>query len=239
MSKKNGGSTNGRRRRKKKGPKVGKDTAIKLTNIQPRSDNQKSYLQSFIDYPITFGLGPAGTGKTFLACFAAAQLLAEGKFKRVVLVRPVVEAGESLGYLPGDIDEKLKPYIQPLEDALNDMIGLEKTKLWFKESIIQVIPLAYMRGRTLDNAFVILDEAQNTSIIQMKMFLTRMGNNSRFVVNGDITQTDLRDDRDSGLLDAYHRFKGVKGVNFVEFDQNDIVRHPVVQNIVNAYNREF
>lgn len=173
------------------------------------------------------------THNTFLACFAAAQWLAEGKIRRVVLVRPVVEAGEKIGYLPGDIDDKLKPYIQPLEDALNDMIGVTKTKEYFKDKIIQVIPLAYMRGRTLNNSFVILDEAQNTDSTQMKMFLTRMGNGSKFVINGDTTQTDI--EGESGLIDVQKRLKGLPGVKFIYFSANDIVRHHVVQKIVEAY----
>jgi len=214
-------------------PKPVKDKTVKLAKIEPRSKNQSDYLESFENNAVTFGIGPAGTGKTFLACFAAAQWLAEAKIKRVVLVRPVVESGEKIGYLPGDIDDKLKPYIQPLEDALNDMIGVEKTREYFKDKIIQVIPLAYMRGRTLNHSFVILDEAQNTDSTQMKMFLTRMGNGSKFVINGDTTQTDI--EAKSGLIDVQERLKGLPGVKFIYFSANDIVRHPVVQIIVEAY----
>lgn len=226
-------------RKRKKVSKPVKDINLKVSPIKPRSENQKKYLESFAEHPVTFGIGVAGTGKSFLACFAAAQALAEQKVKRVILVRPVVEAGESLGFLPGDIDEKLAPYIQPLNDALVDMIGMQKTKEYIKDQIISVVPLAYMRGRTMSHSFVILDEAQNTTITQMKMFLTRMGNNSCFVVNGDITQTDLKDKSYSGLLDAYNRLNGCTGVNFVKFDRNDIVRHPVVQHIVDAYDKTF
>lgn len=225
-------------RKKKEKAKPVKDKNLNVADIRPRSKNQKEYLQSFDESPVTFGIGPAGTGKTFLACFAAAQWLAQNKVKRVVLVRPVVEAGESLGYLPGDVDEKLAPYIQPLNDALCDMIGAQKARDYVRDKIISVVPLAYMRGRTLNNSFVILDEAQNTTKKQMHMFLTRMGHNSCFVVNGDMTQTDL-ENQESGLQDAHARLRHCKGVKFIKFDRNDIVRHPVVQNIVDAYESAF
>lgn len=220
---------------KKKKSKTVKDPGLNVTYVKPRSENQLLYLQSFKEYPVTFGIGCAGTGKTFLATFAAAQWLAENKVQRIVLVRPAIEAGESIGYLPGDMDEKLEPYMQPLLDALNDMIGPQKTREYIRDKIISIIPLGYMRGRTLNNSFVILDEAQNTTITQMKMFLTRMGNYSRFIINGDITQTDLDRRQTSGLLDAYDRLYDCNGVNFIEFDTKDIVRHPIVQDIVNAY----
>lgn len=223
------------RERKKKPSKPVKDPQLKIPNIQAKTLNQQIYLDSFEEFPVTFGVGCAGVGKSYLACFSAAKWLAECRVKRVILVRPVVEAGESLGFLPGDIEEKLAPYIQPLQDALIDMIGLQKTRDYMKDEIISVVPLAYMRGRTLRDSFVILDEAQNTTVKQMKMFLTRMGHNSRFVVNGDMTQSDLRYDSDSGLNDAYHRLKYCKGVKFVEFNKTDICRHPIVQDIVEAY----
>lgn len=220
---------------KNKKVKPVKDINLKVSNIQPKNQNQKEYLKSIEDYPVTFGIGCAGTGKTLLACFAAAKMLADSQIKRVILVRPVVEAGESLGFLPGDIDDKLAPYVQPLNDSFIDIIGFQKTKDYIKDSVISIIPLAFMRGRTLTDSFVILDEAQNTTIKQMKMFLTRLGENSKFVINGDITQIDLKKDNDSGLIDGYKRLQGVNGVNFVNFTQRDIVRHPVVEGIVEAY----
>ena len=225
------------RKRKKNRPKRGAvviGTQAKVPQVKPKTENQERYIQAIGEHPVVFGVGPAGTGKTFLACFLAAKRLVEGDVKRIILVRPAVEAGEKLGFLPGRLEDKLDPYLRPLYDALNDLIGFEATKTLVRDRVIEVVPLAYMRGRTLNHAFVILDEAQNTNIRQMKMFLTRMGNHSNFVVNGDITQTDL-DNNESGLIDAYKRLRNVEGVYWQEFHQGDIVRHPVVQRIVEAY----
>lgn len=205
-----------------------------LLKIKAKSANQQDYLDSIQKYPITFGIGPAGTGKTFLACFAAAHRLIREEVRRIILVRPAIEAGERLGFLPGKIEDKLDPYLRPLYDALNDLVGFDQTKDYVKDNIIEIVPLGYMRGRTLNDSFVILDEGQNITEKQMKMFLTRMGNGSKFVINGDITQIDLKED-ESGLIDVVKRLENISGINFVHFEQGDIVRHPVVQKIVEAY----
>lgn len=210
---------------------------IKVRDLQPKSENQSRYLRSIEDFPITFCLGPAGTGKTLLACYIAAKKIAAGEINRITLVRPAVEAGESLGFLPGDINEKLHPYLIPLFDSLSDMIGMQKTKTMLRDGEIEIVPLGFMRGRTMRKSFVILDEAQNATKSQMKMFLTRMGQHTKFVINGDITQTDLVKE-DSGLSDAYSKLyhKSGKGhINFVELTKEDIFRHPAVQEIVEAY----
>lgn len=224
-----------RKPRKKKEVKPVKQNIKIHKKLEAKTPNQAAYLESIEKFPVTFCIGPAGTGKTFLACYVAARLLAENKIRKITLVRPAVEAGESLGFLPGDINEKLHPYLIPLFDSLSDMIGMHKTRELLRDGIIEVVPLGFMRGRTMNNAFVILDEAQNANTKQMKMFLTRMGHGTTFVVNGDVTQTDLAEG-DSGLSDAMARLRsGVKGVNWVELKKEDIVRHPVVQGIVEAY----
>jgi phosphate starvation-inducible PhoH-like protein len=203
--------------------------------VTPRNVAQKMYLQSIQDNDITFGIGPAGTGKTFLAVAAAAGALADKSVKRIVLCRPAVEAGERLGFLPGDIAEKVNPYLRPLYDSLYDIIGFEKVEKLMERSIIEIAPLAFMRGRTLNDAFIILDEAQNTTPLQMKMFLTRFGMRSRMVICGDPNQVDLPDPTKSGLADAVGRLTGVKGIGLVRFTAADVVRHPLVGRIVEAY----
>ena len=185
--------------------------------------------------PLTFGLGAAGTGKTFRAVAGALRSLRRGEGRRLVITRPVVEAGERLGFLPGDLQAKLDPYMRPIYDALSEILGFEDLAKLEESGVIEIAPLAYMRGRTLSNAFVILDEAQNTTIMQMKMFLTRMGQDSRMVVTGDPSQNDLDRGRTSGLMDAVRRLRGFEGVGVVEFTGKDIVRHPLVEQIVRAY----
>ncbi len=203
--------------------------------IIPRTYNQGRYMSSVQKEPITFGIGPAGTGKTFLAVVLAMDYFQKGLIEKVILTRPAVEAGESLGYLPGDLKQKINPYLRPLYDALFDLITYEKmTKLMEREQI-EIAPLAYMRGRTLNNAFIILDEAQNTSHTQMKMFLTRLGTQSRMVVTGDVTQIDLASPGQSGLLHAKKILHNIDGIGFTYFTKDDISRHPVVEKIVSAY----
>ncbi|WP_303754391.1 PhoH family protein, partial [uncultured Alistipes sp.] len=186
---------------------------------------------------LLFAVGPAGTGKTYTAIALAVRALREKQVRRIILTRPAVEAGERLGFLPGDMKEKLDPYLQPLYDALNDMIPPARLAKYMEEGTVQIAPLAYMRGRTLDHAFVILDEAQNTTLPQIKMFLTRMGRNARFIVTGDVTQIDLPHRGDSGLMQAMRILRGVEGIGMVEFDRSDIVRHPLVKQIVDAFDR--
>ena len=185
-----------------------------------------------------FGIGPAGTGKTYLAVAIAVAALRNHDVQRLILTRPAVEAGESLGFLPGDLTEKIEPYLAPLYDALYDMLPPEKVRVYEEQHIIEVLPLAYMRGRTLNNAYVILDEAQNTTPMQMKMFLTRLGANSKAIVTGDITQIDLPDRQKSGLIDALEILRGIEGIEFVYFDTTDVVRHRLVKKIIKAYNGE-
>ena len=187
---------------------------------------------------MVFGIGPAGTGKTFLAVTLAVTALKRGQVKRIVLTRPAVEAGESLGFLPGDLKEKVDPYLRPVYDALYQILGKEQTTRLMEREIIEIAPLAYMRGRTLEDAFVILDEAQNTTIMQMKMFLTRLGFNSKMIVNGDMSQIDLPRRVKSGLIDAMEKLKGIKAIDFVHFSASDVVRHPVVADIINAYEKD-
>jgi phosphate starvation-inducible PhoH-like protein len=182
-------------------------------------------------------VGPAGSGKTYTAIALAVRALREKQVKRIILTRPAVEAGEKLGFLPGDMKEKLDPYLQPLYDALNDMIPAAKLQKYLEDGTVQIAPLAYMRGRTLDNAFVILDEAQNTTRSQIKMFLTRMGRNAKFIVTGDVTQIDLPRRSDSGLMGAMNTLRGIDGISIVEFDKRDIVRHPLVKYIVDAFDK--
>jgi phosphate starvation-inducible PhoH-like protein len=205
------------------------------TKVAPKTLNQKRYVDSIRDHTITFGVGPAGTGKTFLAVAMAAAALAERKVQRVILTRPAVEAGERLGFLPGDIQAKVDPYLRPLFDALFDMLDPDRVNGYFERGVIEVAPLAFMRGRTLNDSFVILDEAQNTSPEQMKMFLTRLGFNSRMVVTGDVTQIDLPSDQRSGLVVVRDILESVQDISFVHFGGEDVVRHKLVQRIVAAY----
>jgi phosphate starvation-inducible PhoH-like protein len=205
--------------------------------IYPRSINQRSYIRAILTHDMTFSIGPAGTGKTFLAAAAAVQALRNNEVKRLVLTRPAIEAGEKLGFLPGDMAAKVDPYLRPLYDALHDLMGFDKVAQNLERGIIEIAPLAFMRGRNLNDSFIILDEAQNTTTPQMKMFLTRMGNNSKIVVNGDITQIDLPRDKKSGLLEAIELLAGIPGMAFIYFEKSDIVRHPLVESIVQAYER--
>ena len=205
--------------------------------IIPRSENQLKLVEAFSRNDMVFAIGPAGSGKTYTAIALAVRALKERQVRRIILTRPAVEAGEKLGFLPGDMKEKLDPYLQPLYDALNDMIPPAKLAKYLEEGTVQIAPLAYMRGRTLDNAFVILDEAQNTTLSQIKMFLTRMGRNARFIVTGDVTQIDLPRKSDSGLVRTMEILRGVDGIGIVEFDKRDIVRHPLVKHIVEAFDR--
>ena len=206
--------------------------------IKPKTLGQKKYVDAIRKQMITFGLGPAGTGKTYLAVAAAVSAFKNKEVSRIILTRPAIEAGESLGFLPGDMQEKVDPYLRPLYDALGEMLGYESFHKNLERGSIEVAPLAYMRGRTLDNAFIILDEAQNTTAEQMKMFLTRMGFSSHIVVTGDVTQIDLPRDKKSGLRDAESVLKNVEGIEFVYLDERDVVRHPLVQRIVKAYERK-
>ena len=203
--------------------------------VQPRSINQRKYVEAIEQNDMVFGVGPAGTGKTYLAVAMAVAAINAKKVSRIVLVRPAVEAGERLGFLPGTLQEKVDPYLRPLYDALYDLLEPEKVDKMFERSVIEVAPLAFMRGRTLNDAFIIMDEAQNTTIEQMKMFLTRMGSNSKAVITGDITQIDLPNPRKSGLLDAINILDGVEGIHFCHFEDCDVVRHALVQRIVRAY----
>jgi phosphate starvation-inducible PhoH-like protein len=206
--------------------------------IRPRTEGQVVYVDAIRNNDVVFAIGPAGTGKTYLAVAMAVEALKHKMIRKIVLVRPAVEAGESLGFLPGDMQAKINPYLRPLLDAINEMIGYDQIKILMEQDVIEVVPLAYMRGRTLNEAFIILDEAQNTTISQMKMFLTRMGNDSKIVVSGDPTQTDLPYNTPSGLKDALVRLKKIKGVETVELTNSDIVRHRLVQDIVLAYERK-
>ena len=203
--------------------------------VQPRSPNQRKYVEAIESSDMTFGLGPAGTGKTYLAVAMAVSALMAKKVSRIILVRPAVEAGERLGFLPGSLQEKVDPYLRPLYDALYDLLDQEKVDKLLERNVIEVAPLAFMRGRTLSDAFIIMDEAQNTTIEQMKMFVTRLGNNSKAVITGDLTQTDLPNPKKSGLLDALRVLDGVEGIHFCHFEDVDVVRHHLVQRIVRAY----
>jgi phosphate starvation-inducible PhoH-like protein len=205
--------------------------------VTPRNLAQKLYLQAIQDFDIVFAIGPAGTGKTFLAVAAAAAALADKSMKRIILCRPAVEAGERLGFLPGDIAEKVNPYLRPLYDSLYDIIGFEKVEKMMERSVIEIAPLAFMRGRTLNDSFIILDEAQNTTPEQMKMFLTRLGFGSKCVVTGDVTQVDLPTGKKSGLREVRQILGNVEGIKFFDFNERDVVRHPLVSKIVVAYDR--
>ena len=205
--------------------------------VTPRSLQQQRYLRAMAEHDMVISIGPAGTGKTYLAVAMAAALLAEKKIRRILLTRPAVEAGEKLGFLPGDLAEKVNPYLRPLYDSLYDLIGLDKVGRLLERGTIEVAPLAFMRGRTLNDSFVILDEAQNTTGEQMKMFLTRIGFNSKAVINGDVTQIDLPPGRVSGLKEAAEALAGVGGIEFVHFSERDVVRHPLVSKIITAYDR--
>ena len=203
--------------------------------VQPRSPNQRKYVEAIEQSDMTFGLGPAGTGKTYLAVAMAVSALVSKKVSRIILVRPAVEAGERLGFLPGSLQEKVDPYLRPLYDALYDLLDPMKVDKLLETNVIEVAPLAFMRGRTLSDAFIIMDEAQNTTTEQMKMFVTRLGNNSKAVITGDLTQTDLPNPKKSGLLEALQVLDGVEGIRFCHFDDVDVVRHHLVQRIVRAY----
>lgn len=205
--------------------------------IRARTPGQRKMVQSLEDNDVLFAIGPAGTGKTYTAVAMAVKAWKHKEVKRIILTRPAVEAGENLGFLPGDMKEKLDPYMQPLYDALYDMIPAEKLAQLIESRIIQIAPLAFMRGRTLDNAFVILDEAQNTTESQMKMFLTRMGNNAKFIITGDITQIDLPSRQPSGLIQAMRILNKIKGIHIIELDKEDVIRHPLVKNILECYEK--
>ncbi|MGR3809543.1 PhoH family protein [Jiulongibacter sp. NS-SX5] len=203
--------------------------------IKAKTANQKKLVEASLNHDIVFAVGPAGTGKTYTAVALAVKALKEKQVKKIIITRPAVEAGENLGFLPGDLKEKIDPYLMPIYDALNDMLVAEKLSGYIEKNVVEIAPLAYMRGRTLNNAFIILDEAQNTTPMQLKMFLTRMGPNSKIVVTGDVTQIDLPRNQKSGLHDALQKLNKIKGIKFIELDGRDVVRHPLVVKILNAY----
>jgi phosphate starvation-inducible PhoH-like protein len=205
--------------------------------ITARGNNQVQYIQNILHHDINFGIGPAGTGKTYLAVACAVNALETERVSRIILTRPIVEAGEKLGFLPGDLAQKVHPYLRPLYDALYEMLGFDQVEQLIERDIIELAPLAYMRGRSLNDSFIILDEGQNTTAEQMKMFLTRIGFNSKALITGDVTQIDLANRRDSGLIHTMEILKDVKGISFTRFQASDVVRHPLVQSIVEAYER--
>jgi len=209
----------------------------RVKNVVPKTPRQKVYVEYMKENDIVFGIGPAGTGKTYLAVAMAVNMFLNKKVNRIILTRPAVEAGEKLGFLPGDIADKINPYLRPLYDALYNMMDFEKVSHLIEKGVIELAPLAFMRGRTLNDAFIILDEAQNTTVEQMKMFLTRLGFNSKAVITGDITQVDLPIDKRSGLIVVREILRDVEGLKFIEFTKNDVIRHPLVQRIINAYER--
>lgn len=211
---------------------------VKGKPIRVKNVGQKKYIEAIEKNDVVFGIGPAGTGKTFLAVVCAVAAFKKGEVAKIVLTRPAIEAGESLGFLPGDLKEKVDPYLRPIYDSLYSILGINTTDHLMERGVIEVAPLAYMRGRTLDDAFVILDEAQNTTDAQMKMFLTRLGFNSKMIVNGDMTQVDLPGRQRSGLIDAQSILKDIKQIKFIQFTANDVVRHPVVAKIISAYEKE-
>ena len=214
------------------------DVYAKNVTVKPKTEGQRRYIEAINGHDLTFCVGPAGTGKTYLAVAAAASMLKHGSAKRIVLARPAVEAGERLGFLPGDMQAKVNPYLRPLFDALHDMMEFEQVKRFMINDVIEVIPLAFMRGRTLNDSVIILDEAQNTTPSQMLMFLTRLGHNSKMIITGDTSQVDLPANTRSGLVDAMEKLSGIKGIGMVELERSDIVRHRLVQNIVNAYEKQ-
>jgi phosphate starvation-inducible PhoH-like protein len=214
---------------------AGRQRSFGRRTVQPKSANQRKYLDAIESHDMVFGIGPAGTGKTYLAVAMAISALVAKKVNRIILARPAVEAGERLGFLPGTLQEKIDPYLRPLYDALYDMLDPEKVDRYLEKNVIEIAPIAFMRGRTLNDSFVILDEAQNTTSEQMKMFVTRLGFNSKAVITGDITQIDLPNARRSGLLEAIDVLKNVQGLSFVYFDESDVVRHHLVQRIIRAY----
>jgi phosphate starvation-inducible PhoH-like protein len=205
--------------------------------IKAKTQNQKILVEQAAKYDLVFAVGPAGTGKTYTAVAIAVRALKNKQVKKIIITRPAVEAGENLGFLPGDLKEKIDPYLRPIYDALDDMIAPEKLKLYLENRVIEIAPLAYMRGRTLNNAFILLDEAQNTTPMQMKMFLTRMGPSSKAIITGDKSQVDLPKNLKSGLTDSLHILKGIKGISFVELDGSDVVRHRLVKDILAAYEK--
>jgi phosphate starvation-inducible PhoH-like protein len=213
------------------------DVFVSSASLSPRGEGQRRYVQAIQDHDLIFCVGPSGTGKTYLAVAVAVTQLKQQRIKRIVLVRPAVEAGEKLGYLPGDLQAKVNPYLRPLFDAMHDMMSFEQIKRFMQNDIIEVVPLAFMRGRTLNHALIILDEAQNATVSQMLMFLTRLGNQSKMVVTGDESQSDLPNGEPRGFSDAIHRLEGVEGVAVVRLQQSDIVRHPLVQRVVEVYSR--
>ena len=216
----------------------GPELRTRRADLHGRTPNQSLYLKHIQEHDITFGIGPAGTGKTYLAVACAVDALERDLVKRLVLVRPAVEAGERLGFLPGDLAQKVDPYLRPLYDALYDLMGFDKTAKLFEHSTIEIAPLAYMRGRTLNHSFIILDEAQNTTPEQMKMFLTRIGFGTKAVITGDVTQIDLARSQKSGLIEARRVLKDVRGIAFTDFTSADVVRHPLVQKIISAYEQQ-
>jgi len=222
-------------------PPAGAESPILKTrrsDLRGRTPHQIQYLHAVLNHDISFGVGPAGTGKTYLAVACAVDALERDAVKRIILTRPAVEAGERLGFLPGDLAQKVDPYLRPLYDALYDLLGFDRTQKLFEKQVIEIAPLAYMRGRTLNHAFVILDEAQNTTVEQMKMFLTRIGFGSKAVITGDVTQVDLHKAQRSGLIDAMHVLKDVRGIEFTQFSSADVVRHPLVARIIDAYDQD-
>jgi len=219
------------------GPRQTLSVFLASASIAPKGDGQKDYVQAILETDLTFCLGPAGTGKTYLAVAVAVSLLKEHKIKRIVLVRPAVEAGEKLGYLPGDLQAKVNPYLRPLFDAMHDTMSFEQIRRFVETDVIEVVPLAFMRGRTLNNAAIILDEAQNATVSQMLMFLTRLGHDSKMVVTGDDSQSDLPEGEPAGFTDAVRRLEGLPGIAVIRLTREDIVRHPLVQRVVAAYGR--
>ena len=205
--------------------------------IKPKTPNQKKFIDSVKTNDVVFAIGPAGTGKTYIAVALAIRALKNKEIKRIIITRPAVEAGENLGFLPGDLQEKIDPYLRPVYDALDDMIPSEKLKYYRENRVIEIAPLAYMRGRTLSNAFILLDEAQNTTPMQIKMFLTRLGQNSKLIINGDKTQVDLKPNQKSGLDEAMNVLQKTKGIGFVELDHKDVIRHHIVKDIIKAYDK--
>ncbi|MCC5927891.1 MAG: PhoH family protein [Cyclobacteriaceae bacterium] len=205
--------------------------------IRPKTTHQQQLIDAVKKNDVVFAVGPAGTGKTYLSVAMAVKALKNKEIKKIIITRPAVEAGENLGFLPGDLQEKIDPYLRPIYDALDDMVPSEKLKYYRENRVIEIAPLAYMRGRTLNNAFVLLDEAQNTTPMQIKMFLTRLGPNSKLIINGDRTQVDLPKNQKSGLDEALHILRGIKGIGFVELDERDVVRHKIVKDIIKAYDR--